>query len=166
MFWMGDKTFETKCDHLTFLWKGMLKVSSEIKSHVIAALWLSYDLWLSSSLQEYYMIIWLSVWNSFPFFSQEVILSAVGRWDVAGMRCQRDKYLEKCYFSIVAHNLHSEEWNSICDFSVSVCGTFKNWSQPIIWNLEGAMCVWRTSPVNRYLKQGITDASAFHWYLQ
>lgn len=60
---MVDKTFEMKCDHLIFLWKDLLKVCSEINSHVIAALWISYDLWLRSSLQKYYVIIWLSIWN-------------------------------------------------------------------------------------------------------
>lgn len=58
MFCMVDKTFEMKCDHLIFLWKDLLEVCSEINSCVIAALWTSYNLWLSSSLQKYCMIIW------------------------------------------------------------------------------------------------------------
>lgn len=41
MFCMVDKTFEMKCNHLIFLWKDLLKVSSGINSHVIVALWIT-----------------------------------------------------------------------------------------------------------------------------
>lgn len=135
MFSMVDKTFEMKCDHLIFLWKDLLKDCSEINSHVIAALWNFYDLWLSSNCKSTICLFdCLYKIHSFPFFSQEMILSAVGRWGVERMRSQRNMYLEKCYFLLLHILYYTEKWNSICDLSVSACGTFKKWSLPIIWN--------------------------------
>lgn len=109
-----------------------VKVCSEINSHVITALWISYDLWFIINLWSWkilydYFIVYV-IYSAIHLLAKRKYLlpECSSRWDVAEVRSQRDMF-GKLPFFVVLHILYNSEKQK----SVLVCVTFKNWRCPI-----------------------------------